>query len=89
MNQTENHWRLQLKGNDNMLILDRIDEETAVIESDSGMIEVSIQMLGENICEGDVLIQDGERYIKDEAATAERKQKIAELYRNRLKKRGT
>ena len=72
-----------------MLILDRIEEETAVIESDSGMIEVSIQMLGENICEGDVLIQDGERYIKDDAATAERKQKIAELYRNRLKKRGT
>ena len=44
-----------------MLILDRIEEETAVIESDSGMIEVRIQMLGENICEGDVLIQEMKR----------------------------
>lgn len=68
-----------------MLILDRFEGDIAVIESDEGMKEVKRSEV--NASEGDVLRLDGGKYVTDIAATAERKQKIAQMYKNRLGKR--
>lgn len=68
-----------------MLILDRFEGDIAVIESDEGMKEVKRSEV--NASEGDVLSFDGEKYVTDTAATAERKQKITQMYKNRLGKR--
>jgi hypothetical protein len=70
-----------------MLILDRIENDIAVIEADDKIIEVHISELAENVKEGDVLTESDGKYIVDSEATVERREKLASMYRNRLRKK--
>lgn len=70
-----------------MLILDRIENDIAVIETDDKIIEVKFSELAENAKEGDVLTESDGKYIVDSEATAERREKLASMYRNRLRKK--
>ena len=62
-----------------MLIIDRIEDGIAVIEDDDARFEVPAEMLGENVREGDVVIPENGLYIKDENATAKRRDEIIKL----------
>ena len=62
-----------------MLIIDRISEGIAVIEDGESRFEVSAEMLSEDVKEGDAVVLCGDKYVRDENATAERRKKIIEL----------
>jgi len=70
-----------------MLILDRIENDIAVIETDDKIIEVKLSELAENAKEGDVLTESDGKYIVDSEAKGERREKLASMYRNRLRKK--
>lgn len=62
-----------------MLIIDRIEDGIAVIENENTRFEVSAEMLAENVKEGDVVVSENGLYIKDENATAIRRDEIIKL----------
>ena len=62
-----------------MLIIDRIEDGIAVIEDDDTRFEVPAEMLGEGVKEGDVVVSENGLYIKDENATAGRRDEIIKL----------
>ena len=62
-----------------MLIIDRIEDGIAVIEDENTHIEIPAEMLGENVREGDVVTLENGLYIKDETATAARRDEIIKL----------
>ena len=62
-----------------MLIIDRFENDTAVIENDEEMIEISRSLLPENAKEGDIITASGGGYIIDETATDKRRQEIQDL----------
>lgn len=62
-----------------MLIIDRIEDGIAVIEDGNSRLEIPAEMLGENIREGDVVIPENGLYIKDENASAARRDEIIKL----------
>ena len=62
-----------------MLIIDRIEDGIAVIEDDKNRFEVPAEMLVENVREGDVVIFKNGFYIKDENASAARRDEIIKL----------
>lgn len=64
-----------------MMIIDRFEENFAVIESDNGMIEIERKLLPENASEGDVIILTDGVYAVDTEATESRRMRI----RNKLK----
>ncbi len=69
-----------------MLIIDRIEAEIAVIETDSGMIELSRSLLPDNVQEGDVIAEENGSYIVDAEATAQRKVAVREKFRRLLRR---
>jgi len=72
-----------------MLIVDRFENNIAVIESDDGMIQVKKSEIGEDVNEGDVVFLRDGIYIKDSAATEERKKNMTLLFKSRLRKKRT
>lgn len=59
------------------MIIDRFEGEYAVVETDSGMIDIERSKLPENAAEGDVIeLHDG-AYIINSAETAERRERAA------------
>lgn len=62
-----------------MIIIDRFEKDTAVCETDDGMIEIKKTMLSGGAAEGDVIVFNGSVYEKDESATCERTEKIKKL----------
>lgn len=62
-----------------MIIIDRFEKDTAVCETDDGMIEIKRAMLSSSAAEGDVIVFNGTVYEKDELATYERTEKIKKL----------
>ena len=62
-----------------MLIIDHIEEKIAVIEDGDSRFEVPAEMLGGNVKEGDVVTLENGLYIKDENATAARRDEIIKL----------
>ena len=62
-----------------MLIIERIEEKIAVIEDGNTYIRIPAEMLGENVKEGDVVISQNGLYIKDENASAARRDEIIKL----------
>lgn len=68
-----------------MIIVDRFEEDFAVLETDSGMIDVERIRLADDIREGDVVYETENGYIKDNIATQQRREKIIAL-KNRLTK---
>lgn len=64
-----------------MWILDRIEGEIAVIETDTGRLELPRQQLPPEAREGDVLVQSADRIRTDPEETSRRRERIAEKYR--------
>lgn len=65
-----------------MLIVDRIEENTAVIEDGDRRFEVPRKALGSDVKEGDVVVLQNEKYIRDENGSEERRKKIIEMQNN-------
>lgn len=68
-----------------MIIVDRFEGNFAVLETDSGMIDVEKSKLSDNIREGDVILESEGFYIKDEDTTRRRREEIIAL-RNKIMK---
>lgn len=68
-----------------MIVVDRFEGNFAVLETDSGMIDVERIRLADDIREGDVVYETENGYIKDNIATQQRREKIIAL-KNRLTK---
>lgn len=68
-----------------MIIVDRFEGDFAVLETDSGMIDVEKIRLADDIREGDVIYETENGYIKDNFATQQRREKMIAL-KNRLTK---
>lgn len=62
-----------------MIILERFEGETAVLEIDGVNKTVSRKRLAAACREGDVLIEKDDIYIPDEDMTKARRQQVAEL----------
>ncbi len=61
-------------------IIDRIEEERAVLEcEDGGCAELEVKSLPKNIKEGDVLYFEEGSYFLDKQETEQRRQKIKNL----------
>jgi len=59
-------------------IVDRIIDDTAVCEDESGkFVEISATLLPTGVKEGDVLRPDGERYTVDRDATEARRRSVS------------
>lgn len=70
-----------------MIIVDRFEGDFAVLETDSGMTDVEKSRLADDICEGDVIIETENGYIKDYDTTRQRREEMITL-RNKLMKGG-
>lgn len=70
-----------------MIVVDRFEGNFAVLETDSGMIDVEKSRLADDIREGDVIIETENGYIKDYNTTQQRREKMIAL-RNKLMKGG-
>ena len=62
-----------------MLIIDRIEGDTAVCESGADTLNIPLSQLKGSPKSGDVLKRKGEIYIIDESSTAARRRRMAEL----------
>lgn len=69
-----------------MIIIDRFENETAVLETEDGMETVMRCYLPEYAKEGDVLIKEGCGYFVDHYATEERRRAAAERLRRLMNK---
>lgn len=68
------------------MIIDRFEGAFAVAETDSGMMNIPVSQLPENVRVGDVIIYENERYTVDCRATADRRKSAAERLNDLLKK---
>ena len=65
-----------------MIIIDRFEEDLAIVEKDEKLLQIKKSLLPDNVKEGDVLIMRGENYHIDEKATARRRaEALAKLKR--------
>lgn len=62
-----------------MLIIERFEGETAVIENDDEHIEISRKLLPQDAGEGDVIVKCGDGYSVDREQTAKRRERILKL----------
>ncbi len=69
-----------------MIIIDRFENEAAVLETEDGMETVMRCFLPADAREGDVLIQEGCGYSVDHYATEERRKAAAERLRRLMNK---
>lgn len=69
-----------------MIIIDRFEGDIAVLETDSGMLEVSRILIPDNAREGDVLNREGGAYTIDAEATDARRMAIRSKF-NALRRR--
>ncbi len=68
-----------------MIIIDRIDDGIAILETDNGMQTIPAEQLPEHARDGDVLQWTENGYEVDVAATEKRRQKIRDRLQNRKK----
>ncbi len=70
-----------------MIVIDRFEGDIAVLETDSGMVDVQRNILPEKASEGDVIAEVNGAYIIDNEATEARRAAVRAKYR-RLRRRG-
>ena len=70
-----------------MIVIDRFEGDIAVLETDSGMVDVQRNILPENASEGDVIAEVNGAYIIDNEATEARRAAVRAKY-SRLRRRG-
>ncbi|HZK56931.1 MAG TPA: DUF3006 domain-containing protein [Clostridia bacterium] len=63
-----------------MIVLDRYENDYAVIEMGNQIINVDKNLLEEGLKEGDILILKQGRYYKDEEATEARKKYMTDRF---------
>ncbi len=76
---------LKQKGT-NMTVIDRFENDKAVLEVDGEIIQTERFLLPENAREGDVLIKINDEWIIDVSATEKRRADIRELMKRLMKK---
>ncbi len=69
-----------------MTVIDRFENNIAVIETDSGIIEVDRSQLPENAREGDVLTENNGVWTVDVDETEKRRSDIREMMKRLMKK---
>ena len=69
-----------------MTIIDRFENNKAVIETDGGMIEIERSQLPENAREGDVIIENNGAWSVDVPETEKRRSDMRELMKRLMKK---
>lgn len=69
-----------------MMIIDRFENNIAVLETDGGMIEIERSQLPENAREGDVIIENNGVWSVDVPATEKRRSDMRELMKRLMKK---
>ncbi|MBQ4130754.1 MAG: DUF3006 domain-containing protein [Clostridia bacterium] len=62
-----------------MIIVDRFENDFAVIEENGVMKNIPRSLLGDGVTEGSVIVKKGEKYFLDEKNSAARRKEIAEL----------
>lgn len=61
-----------MKPNDNILIVDRIEGDFAIVQLGEEMIEIELPQIGFDVREGDILRKTPDGYEKDEKGRKER-----------------
>ncbi|MDE5772276.1 MAG: DUF3006 domain-containing protein [Ruminococcus sp.] len=69
-----------------MNIIDRFENDIAVIETDDGVIEVNRSQIQENAREGDVITENDGVWVVDISATEKRRAEIREMMKRLMKK---
>lgn len=69
-----------------MTIIDRFEGDTAVLETDSGMMNIHRSLLPENAAEGDVLTYESGTWEIDRQLTDHRRSRIQQRLRRLMKK---
>lgn len=69
-----------------MTVIDRFENEIAVIETDGAMTEINRSELPENAHEGDVIINSNGIWIVDVSATEKRRTEMLELMKRLMGK---
>lgn len=75
------------KGEEKMLVIDRIEGSVAVIETENGSIDVPLSEIKGNPKEGDVLKRRKKGFCVDRFKTDERKKEIFDLQSSIFKKK--
>ncbi|MDE5583490.1 MAG: DUF3006 domain-containing protein [Ruminococcus sp.] len=68
-----------------MMIIDRFEQDFAVVETDDGIIDVSVVYLPENAREGDVIVLTENGYVIDVEETTRRREEIKNLMKRLIK----
>ncbi len=69
-----------------MNVIDRFENDIAVIETDSGMIEVDRFNITGNVNEGDVVTENNGVWTVDISATEKRRAEMREMMKRLMKK---
>lgn len=69
-----------------MTIIDRFENNKAVLETDGGMIEIERSQLPENAREGDIVTENNGVWSVDIPATEKRRAEMRELMKRLMKK---
>ena len=69
-----------------MTIIDRFENNKAILETDGGMIEIERSQLPENAREGDVIIENNGVWSVDVPETEKRRSDMRELMKRLMKK---
>lgn len=70
-----------------MIIIDRIEGEVAVLETDEGMTEISAKELPSDAAEGDILVNSEGAWYVDHEATEHRRALTANKLKRLMKGR--
>lgn len=69
-----------------MTIIDRFEGNIAVLETDSGMMDIDRSLLPENAAEGDVLTYENGAWVIDRQLTDYRRSRIQQRLHRLMKK---
>lgn len=69
-----------------MTVIDRFENNTAVLETDGVITEIERSQLPDNAREGDVLIQNDGVWTVDVSATEKRRAEIREIMKRLMRK---
>lgn len=69
-----------------MTVIDRFENNKAVLETDSGLIEIERSRLPKNVREGDVVTENNGEWFVDIPATEQRRLYMRELMKRLMKK---